>query len=775
DLRYRLLAENVIDVIAAGDNGGRVTWISPSVATVLGWRPEQLVGSLWADLVHPDDRERLREVQDGLLHGKSARLEARVRRTSGEHLWMNIRVKPVLDDNGAVVARIAGMWDAENEHQAGEALARTEARYGAALSAKRDPHVFLDAVRGDDGTIVDFVYADANAAALSWLGRTLEELQERSLLTAFPGHRASGMFDAYVRTVETGEQLVEDERRLRSEILGTDAWFDFRGIQVLDGLSLSWRDVTTKVKTRNEIAEADERHRLLAENASDVVFRVFADGTVDWVVGSVAELLGRNDDDIRGHSALDLFVAEDLGDLEGTGVRLRHGETVVDTVRVMRPDGTHRWVSRRMRAVMADDGEHAAWYVLAISDAQAQVENQRALEESERQAQDLAQRYARARNEALDASREKTVFLSRMSHELRTPLNAILGFAQLLAMDELTVDQADAVHQIRTGGRHLLELISEVLDISRIESGRLSLSMESVAVADAVNEALDLVRPLADAAGVRVGRVDGAACVAQVWADRQRVIQVLLNLLSNGAKYNHRGGTVEVFCEPLPGELLAIRVRDSGPGLSADQIGHIFEPFDRLGAERTDIEGTGIGLTLSEALARLRSGRLEVSSEPGVGSVFSLVLPSSALRTGDIGVDEVEEVTPTLGGTAHVLYVEDNPANTHLMERIAGLRPGVRLTLAPNGALGLDAAMRDTPDLVLLDLHLPDMRGETVLSRLREMPGMHGVRIVVVTADASAGLAQRLTGLGADAVLTKPIDVGEVLGWFDRTIGGSGS
>ncbi|HET7901890.1 MAG TPA: PAS domain S-box protein, partial [Candidatus Nanopelagicales bacterium] len=354
--------------------------VNPALCAMLGRTEEEMLAASWQELTHPDDLEVDVALVQELLDGRreSYRLAKRYLRPDGAVVFGDLSVGCVRDDSGAVEFFVSQIVDQTEREMAGETLARTEARYGAALSAKRDPHVFLDAVRGDDGTIVDFVYADANAAALGWLGRTLEELQERSLLTAFPSHRATGMFDAYVRTVETGEQLVEDERRVRSEVLGTDAWFDFRAIKVLDGLSLSWRDVTSKVETRNQIAEADERHRLLAENASDVVFRVFADGTVDWVVGSVAELLGRSDDDIRGRSALDLFVAEDLGDLEGTGVRLRHGETIVDTVRVVRPDGTHRWVSRRLRAVMADDGEHASWYVLAISDAQAHVENQHA-------------------------------------------------------------------------------------------------------------------------------------------------------------------------------------------------------------------------------------------------------------------------------------------------------------------------------------------------------------------------------------------------------------
>ena len=245
------------------------------------------------------------------------------------------------------------------------------------------------------------------------------------------------------------------------------------------------------------------------------------------------------------------------------------------------------------------------------------------------------------------------------------------------------------------------------------------------------------------------------------------MIQILLNLVSNAVKYNRAGGSVRIGCEDVGGGMLAIRVTDTGPGLTEDQLSHVFEPFDRLGAERTAVEGTGIGLTLSQGLARMMSGRIEVSSVPGEGSVFSVVLPVSTAP----GSDDIPLIgMPSAPGArqTRVLYIEDNPNNTHLMQRIVALRDDAILLTEPTGAAGIATAAQEQPDLVFLDLHLPDIPGETVLARLLDLPAMGGVPVVVVTADASPGVGHRLKSLGAEAVLTKPVDVGEVLSWIDH-------
>jgi signal transduction histidine kinase/ActR/RegA family two-component response regulator len=384
-----------------------------------------------------------------------------------------------------------------------------------------------------------------------------------------------------------------------------------------------------------------------------------------------------------------------------------------------------------------------------------------------------------AKQAAEEASQAKSEFLSRMSHELRTPLNAILGFAQLLELDDLTADQRESVDHILRAGRHLLDLVNEVLDLSRIEAGRLQLSPEPVLVGDVLREALDLVRPLAAERRVRlaVGADAGAAAPRRVVADLQRLKQVLLNLLSNAIKYNREGGGVVLACEAAPDERLRLVVTDTGPGIPADRLARLFTPFERLGAEQSGVEGTGLGLALSQRLVAAMGGTLGVESRPGQGSSFWVELPPA-------GEDE-EEAPPADGGAPGaapdapagpgrtVLYVEDNLSNLALVRRVLARRPRIALLTAMQGQLGLDLARSHRPALVLLDLHLPDVAGEDVLRALRAAPETRDVPVVVVSADATPRQVERLLAAGARSYLTKPLDVPRLLQVVDETLAGA--
>ncbi len=386
----------------------------------------------------------------------------------------------------------------------------------------------------------------------------------------------------------------------------------------------------------------------------------------------------------------------------------------------------------------------------------------------------LEQLIAERTTKLADASRAKSEFLSRMSHELRTPLNAILGFAQLLEMDHLTAEQQESVGQILKAGRHLLDLINEVLDIARIEAGRLAVSIESVSVKEVIQEGLDLVAPLAVAREIQL-KVEAAGLSDRfIFVDRQRLKQVLLNLLSNAVKYNRPGGAVTLSYAEVQGGRLRINVSDTGPGIPPDRLGQLFTPFERLGAEQTGIEGTGLGLALSKRLVEAMRGTLGVDSTVGRGSTFWVEFPLSveeqpaAQRSAEgprpAGVAEAAR------GAFTVLYIEDNLSNLELIQHLLSRRPEIKLLSAMQGRLGLDLAREHRPDLILLDVHLPDVPGAEMVRLLREDAKTRHIPVVVVSADALPTQIQRLLAAGARAYLTKPLEVRKFLDVVDEVL-----
>jgi signal transduction histidine kinase/ActR/RegA family two-component response regulator len=371
-----------------------------------------------------------------------------------------------------------------------------------------------------------------------------------------------------------------------------------------------------------------------------------------------------------------------------------------------------------------------------------------------------------ARDAAMKANRAKNSFLSSTSHELRTPLNSVLGFAQLLQMSELSEEDRDGVERILGAGRHLLALINELIDIARIESSDLSLSLEPVLVCPVIEESGELMAPIAAERSIRIIRHCAQPALA-VRADRQRLSQVLVNLISNAVKYNHRDGIITLSCQEEGTDRVIVVVSDTGPGLSPDDLERIFVPFERLGAERTEIEGTGIGLPLARALTEAMHGRLTASSVLGQGAAFTVSLP----RAPDPVLVPIP--SPASSGLAarpqapagvsiSILYIEDNPANVEVVSRFVQGRPDVRLRSEASGRAGIERAARDIPDIILLDLHLPDLHGEAVLNELKAEPATAAIPVVVLSADASRGVIHRLLAGGAFAYLTKPIELAEL-------------
>ena len=365
------------------------------------------------------------------------------------------------------------------------------------------------------------------------------------------------------------------------------------------------------------------------------------------------------------------------------------------------------------------------------------------------------------------ANQAKSEFLSSMSHELRTPMNAIIGFGQLLEYDEdLSDEQQESVHEIVKAGHHLLELINEVLDLAKVESGHIELSLEPVELCSVIEECMSLVSSLAHNRQIKLSHKGIKGKVIR--ADRMRLKQVLLNLLSNGIKYNRDGGSVKLSVISGDADRLIIQCEDTGQGIAEEHIADLFQPFNRLDAEGGDIEGTGIGLTISQRLVEMMGGRIGVESNRGVGSRFWIELPLESLTEVDPDPHNVD-VLPTESdeninqNVCTILYIEDNPANLKLINQILGHRKHTCLLSAHTSELGVELALARQPDLILLDINMPGMNGYQILKVLQSEARLKNTPVIAVTANAMPRDIKRGKQAGFAEYITKPINVQEFL------------
>jgi PAS domain S-box-containing protein len=505
------------------------------------------------------------------------------------------------------------------------------------------------------------------------------------------------------------------------------------------------------------LREGEERFRLVIEGVRDYgIFALNPEGcVVSWNTGA-ERIKGWRSEEILGQH-FSVFYPGNGGrerSMRNLSAAIRDGRAEDEGWRV-RKDGTRFWANVVITPLLDETGA-----LRGFSKVTRDITERRGAQEA----------LEIARHEAETASAAKSLFLSRMSHELRTPLNAILGFAQLLELDRqaATTQDIGSIDQILRAGRHLLALIDEVLDIARIEAGKLGLEIGPTSVPAIINEAVGLSVPQATSRNVSI--TCDASGVPPVAADPRRLLQVLLNLLSNAVKYNRMGGSVAVKSQRI-GDRVRIEVIDTGVGIEADHAGQLFQPFTRLGAAAARSEGTGLGLSLSRALVEAMDGSIGYSPriDGREGACFWIELPVSALPLAAVSKDAdlpLFSIAPQRAVT--ILLIEDNLANAQLIEAVIGRHlPDARLVNAMQARIGLDLAFQLQPDLVLLDLHLPDRDGDWVLEELhRTLPDLP---VILLTADAIAAQSD-WQARGARTVLTKPINVRQITEELERAL-----
>ncbi len=521
-----------------------------------------------------------------------------------------------------------------------------------------------------------------------------------------------------------------------------------------DGQPLRLIAITIDFTERKQLEEELDLFRRIVDSAAQGISCTDAEGRVLYINPAHQRLTGFTLEEMRGRPLAEFLPSANQAQFESDLATARSEGGWSGQFPMARRAGGEFVTLSHLGVVRGRDGEVRNLFDI-FTDHTAELERQQAL--------------TRARDEALRANLAKSEFLSRMSHELRTPLNAILGFAQLLETDpDLGEASRDDAGEIHKAGQHLLGLINEVLDLAKVETGHIHLSLEPVVCADVVASCLDLLRPLAEPTQIRLEAE--VASGAAVQADRTRLKQALLNLISNAIKYNRPGGEVRVVVTVA--ERVRLTVVDSGIGIAEQRLGELFESFNRLDAEGGPVEGTGIGLVITRKLVELMGGTIGVASEQGVGSQFWIELPlAESVQLLETAVGE-EVPAPAEQPSRTLLYIEDNPANLKLVGQILKQRPALRLITAAQGRDGIELAQRHQPDLILLDIHLPDQDGYTLLAQLRQQPATAHTPTIAVTANAMVGEAQYASEQGFDGYISKPLDMGAFLALIDRTLQG---
>ncbi|MGM9483809.1 ATP-binding protein [Roseateles sp. NT4] len=518
------------------------------------------------------------------------------------------------------------------------------------------------------------------------------------------------------------------------------------------------REVASRAQGERALSQSEQRFHSIFETAPIGIAFTDLNGGFQEVNAHFCNLVGYPAEALLSRRSIDVTHADDRREDIRLARRLMRGEIPYyrRLKRYVRPDGSVAHARVLVSLLRGADGRPYR-LVGVVED----ITDQLRIEELDR-----------AREAAEAANQAKNEFLSRMSHELRTPMNAILGFTQLMQMDAsepLPPGQRGRAQQIAQAGWHLLEMINDTLDLSRIEAGSLRLEPALLDLPPLLARALTLVQGQAAERGLAIGqRVDPSAM--RLVGDPTRVTQILTNLLSNAVKYNRPNGSVNVEAvSPEPG-WVEIAVRDTGLGLTPEQHAALFQPFNRLGRERSGLPGTGIGLVISQRLAEMMGGSLRAEVLDGPGACFVLRLPASGdAKPLSQEAAPQEPTGPRPGPQRRLLYVEDNPLNAEVMRGILEQRPGIELDVAPTVEAGVRALREHPPALLLLDWQLPDGDGLTLLSRMREL-GITLPPVVVVSANAQPEQIAAAQVAGAQHYLTKPLDVRELLALVDELL-----
>lgn len=525
-----------------------------------------------------------------------------------------------------------------------------------------------------------------------------------------------------------------------------------------------------KVKERtSELRESEERQRIILDSALDAIITIDASGIVIGFNPAAEKIFGFQSEEVCGQELAEIIIPKSLRQKHRAGFR-RYLET-----------GKHNILEQRIEinSIRANGEEFPVELTITPYTVEGHQFFTGFLRDiTERKQTELELRTAKEVAESANSA--KSEFLSSMSHELRTPMNAILGFAEMLhinSSEPLSEKQKSFVDHILKGGRHLMTLIDDVLELGKIEAGKLSVDFDYISVDKIIDDSLELIQSRAREEGIEILNKIPRDKLPLLWTDGTRLTQALLNILSNAVKYNRKYGTVTLSCEETPEQMLRINVADTGMGITEEKQRDLFKSFERLGHETGDIEGTGIGLTITKQLVEVLGGEIGYQSEVDKGSTFWIDVPISHEQAPTIKETRASKKTTRKAepkarddAARTILYIEDNPDNRQLMTSIIAQLENMTLVTADNAELGHDLARSNNPDLILMDLNLPGMNGFEALKRLQYTTQSQDIPVIAITAAALPKDIEKVLKAGFKDYITKPFNVGTCIRVIEETL-----
>lgn len=762
EVEYSYITLDRHAIVSIADAAGRITYVNDRFCDISGYSREELLGQNHRIVKSKRHTAAFySEMWQAIRQGKVWNGVICNLRKDGREYWVDSTIVPFLDERGVPYQYVSARTDITALRINEERLQRSQS---FANIGTWDWNIQTGELYWSERIAPLFGYHDPKT----------ETTYENFLNAVHPDDRQS-VVDAVNACVEGGARYEIEHRVIWPS--GETRWLLERGDverseagEPLHMLGVV-QDITQRKQIEEALQESEEQFRATAEAAQDAIIVIDDQERVTFWNRAAESIFGYAALEVIGKKLHRLVLPEAM--LDAQQQRYRHyqltgeGSALGTTRELIAQDRNGRQfpVEVSLSQVNIDGHRHAVGIARDIS---ARKQAQAALVE--------------AKEEAESANRAKSQFLSSMSHELRTPMNAIIGFAQLMEMDADSLDetQRDNVSEILRAGRHLLDLINDVLDLAKIEAGYIDLAIEAVALADVLAECSSLMAPLAQARGIAMTALWNGEQVQSgqlplemaVRADRTRLKQVLLNLLSNAVKYNREMGRIVIRCEPVAGGKIRVSVSDSGPGIDPKWQEHLFEAFNRLEAAQSTIEGSGIGLVISRNIVELMGGTIGFSSQVGEGSTFWIELPQDLSLARQPAVTQQEQTAaPGVRPAEHtVLYIEDNPANLRLVSQLFAQRPRIRLLSAHNGELGLALARQYRPDLILADINLPGMSGVELIKQLRQSAELAGTPVIAISANAMHADIAAAIAAGFDHYITKPIDIRALLRAVDAVL-----